>query len=128
MIRKSTTNKLVKTVVTAWLITLGLSTILPMVTYAQFTQPLGGQQQSQFGEPLPPPIGDGSSPTPVNPGDNVAPNPPGSGQADQTAGTNFSTATGHSRTIVRIYRQTSGGAVGTPRGQRESQEIRPDQL
>jgi hypothetical protein len=128
MASRETNKRIAKFAVIAWLLAVVLAGVLPEPSYAQFAQPLGGPENSQFGEPLPPPIGDGSNPMPVNPGDNLAPMAPPSGQADQTAGTNFPNGIGKSRTIVRIYRQTNGGPLGASRGQRESQEIRPDQL
>jgi hypothetical protein len=128
MASKGKNKSFLRMAVVAWLLVSAFSGILPLECFAQFAQPLGAPQESQFGEPLPPPIGDGSTPMPVNPGDNLAPMPPGSGQADQTGGTNFPNGVGRSRTIVRVYRQTNGGPLGASRGQRQSQEIRPDQL
>jgi hypothetical protein len=120
-----------------WLLIAGIMFILPLAASAQFAQPLGGMQNElpftppqigQQGEPFAPPIGDGPTPAPVNPGDNVAPSEPGSGQADRTHGNVFPAGIGKDRTVVRVYRKTNGGALGTPRGDRMVQTIRPDQL
>jgi len=69
--------------------------------------------QAQLGGAQPPPVGDGDTPMPVTPGDTSGAVGVPSGTADNTSGSNFSTGTGHDRTIVRLYKQDTNG-----RGQR----------
>ncbi|HEY9871190.1 MAG TPA: hypothetical protein V6D08_18645 [Candidatus Obscuribacterales bacterium] len=119
----------------AWLLVLAFSLTLPLVASAQFAEPLvppGDQLPIPPGQPLPepfaPPPGDGANPLPVIPGDNGAPLPPPSGTADRTHGNIFPAGNGRDRTVVRIYTRSNGGALGTDRGLRMVQTIRPDQL
>lgn len=87
-----------------------------------------GQANAQFGAPLPPPVGDGPSPAPVNPGDTgAAPQVP-SGQADPTPGHNFPVGPGRDRSVIYVYKQSQGGAMGVNRGERMVRTIRPDTL
>lgn len=79
--------------------------------------------QAQLGGAQPPPVGDGDTPMPVTPGDTSGAVGVPSGTADNTSGSNFSTGTGHDRTIVRLYKQDTNG-----RGQRMVQTLRPDTL
>ncbi len=87
-----------------------------------------GQANAQFGAPMPPPIGDGASPAPVNPGDTGASPAVPSGQADPTPGHNFPTGAGRDRSVIYIYKQSQGGAMGVNRGERMVMTIRPDTL
>jgi hypothetical protein len=79
--------------------------------------------QAQLGGAQPPPVGDGDTPMPVTPGDTSGAVGVPSGTADNTSGSNFSTGTGHDRTVVRLYKQDTNG-----RGQRMVQTLRPDTL
>lgn len=125
----------VRRIALVWLVVTGLSLVAPLAATAQFAEPLvppgdrlpvpPGQQIEQ---PFAPPIGDGQTTSPVTSGDNGSPTQPPSGQADSTHGNMFPAGMGRDRTVVRIYARDNSGALGTDRGLRMVQTIRPDQL
>ncbi len=124
-----------KQIACLWLLVTGLTAVLPLAATAQFAEPLvphgdrlpipPGQQIEQ---PFAPPVGDGQTPRPVISGDTGSPVPPPSGQADNTHGNVFPAGNGRDRTVVRVYARDNSGALGTDRGLRMVQTIRPDQL
>jgi hypothetical protein len=118
MLRKTASlTKTFRAIAVSLVVTAAAWTCFPGSALAQFAQPIA-----------PPPPGDGNIPAPEIPGDTTVAPPVTSGTADNTPGTNFPTGNGQDRSVIRLYRQTAGGNLGTNRGQRMVQTIRPDTL
>lgn len=98
----------------------------PLAALAQFAQPINYINQNQNFQPEIP--GSGATPPPEIPGDNTVGAPPPTGQADPTTGNVFPNGAGRDRTVVYVMRNSNGGALGQPRGNRMVMTIRPDQL
>lgn len=120
------TKQVIKTTAVSLFLIGALSVIAPLTALAQFAQPLG--YPSQNTNPLPPPPGDGNTPAPVNPGDTIGAPPVATGTADPTTGNSFPNGVGRDRSVVNVMRNSNGGALGQPRGNRMVMTIRPDQL
>lgn len=103
-----------------------LSVLAPLTALAQFAQPLSYPNQNTAPQAEVP--GSGSNPAPVNPGDTVGAPPVPTGAADPTTGNSFPNGVGRDRTVVNVFRNSNGGALGQPRGNRMVMTIRPDQL
>lgn len=119
-------NLKLRSITWLWLLVSVVTMALPFTAQAQFAEPL---LDSQSGTPMPPPLGDGPIPGPEIPGDTVnsiLPPPPGPGNMPPAS--MFASGFGENRTIVRVYRQRSGGPMNSSRGMREDRTIRPDQL
>ncbi len=123
---KNAIRKAGNAVTIACLISLGICAVVPQSSQAQFAQPLPPYQAPPQGNP--PPTGDGAIPAPLMPGDVQAPPSVPSNQADSTNGSNFTVGNGSDRTIVRVFRQRTGGPAGQSRGEGMVQTIRPDKL
>jgi hypothetical protein len=103
-----------------------LSMFAPLTALAQFAQPLGYPNQNTNPQPEVP--GSGDTPNPVTAGDTIGAPPVPTGAADPTTGNSFPNGVGRDRTVVNVYRNSNGGALGQPRGNRMVMTIRPDQL
>ncbi|HEY9787794.1 MAG TPA: hypothetical protein V6D17_20575 [Candidatus Obscuribacterales bacterium] len=118
--------KVTRATALACLVTAGLWLATPQGSLAQYAQPLPPYQPVPEGAPPPP--GDGPTPAPLLPGDVQAPPAVPSGTADNTPGHWFPVGNGRDRTVVRVYRQINGNALGQSRGEGMVMTIRPDQL
>lgn len=103
-----------------------LSIFAPLTALAQFAQPLGYPSQNTTPQAEVP--GSGNTPDRVTPGDTIGAPPVPTGTADPTTGNSFPNGVGRDRTVVNVYRNSNGGALGQPRGNRMVMTIRPDQL
>ncbi len=119
-------KQLIKTTALSLFLLGVLSVIAPLTVLAQFAQPLAYPNQNTTPQAEIP--GSGNTPAPVNPGDTIGAPPVATGTADPTTGNSFPNGVGRDRSVVYVMRNTNGGALGQPRGNRMSMTIRPDQL
>jgi hypothetical protein len=119
-------KQFIKTTAVSLFLLGALGVIAPLSVLAQFAQPLGYPNQNTTPQAEIP--GSGATPTPVNAGDTIGAPPVATGTADPTTGNSFPNGVGRDRSVVNVMRNSTGGALGTPRGNRMVQTIRPDQL
>jgi hypothetical protein len=119
-------KQFIKTTAVSLFLLGALGVIAPLSALAQFAQPLGYANQNTTPQAEIP--GSGATPTPVIAGDTIGAPPVATGTADPTTGNTFPSGVGRDRSVVNVFRNSTGGALGTPRGNRMVQTIRPDQL